>query len=170
MTRKLLRLPASGYTAEEAAGTLCSYEMGNVSLPPGNAPHCSLLEMVDEELAKDISDFEKLVLRSPDGLADLFDKTDEPKTFRDPAFTDPHTWVHFVCELHVSGLIRFTGKPRIINGCFFVAKKPKPGARRELKFILDCRAANRLFRPPRRTLLGRIESLATLRLPGGAGG
>ena len=63
-------------------------------------------------------------------------------------------------------MIHFSDSVKVINGIFFVSKKRAPGKPRRLRMILDCRNTNLFFRVPPVTVLGSVESLSKVRIPG----
>ena len=164
--KRTLRHSATSYDQVEGVGSLCSCEPGCVSLPRDDDPHCQLRDVLPESWGDQVEDFSRSLLRPPIEMADLLDDVEGgPNSYHDPSFTDPDTWAEFVKELFECGLITFTTCPRVINGVFVVSKTAKAGAKRLLMMILDCRAANRLFRQPPSTLLCGIEAMARLRMP-----
>jgi len=93
------------------------------------------------------------MLLSEAELAAVIDDTELPGCYFDPVLErSPQKYASFIAELYNCGVLGFTGTPRVVIGCFFVKKKNK-----KLRFIIDARRANRLFRRPPRTRLGSSE-------------
>jgi len=162
-----LRKSATAYQDAEAAGSLVSYESGSVSLPRDQSTGADILDALDAETRATILDFRACLLKSPEEISQLYDDTSSFGTsYHDPAFDDPGAWARYVREMFDCGLIHLTDSVSVINGVFFVLKKSVPGKPRRLRMILDCRNANLLFRHPPRTVLGSVESLGRVRIPG----
>ncbi len=60
--------------------------------------------------------------------------------------------------------LKFIKRAKLVNGVFFVSKKRAKGKPKRLRMIIDCRTANKFFKPPPRTVLGSVEALTRLRL------
>ncbi len=162
-----LRKSATAYQDVEAAGSLVSYEPGSVSLPRDQSTGADILDALDAETRATVLDFPACLLKSPEEISQLYDDTSSFGTsYHDPAFDDPGAWARYVREMFDCGLIHLTDSVSVINGVFFVLKKSVPGKPRRLRMILDCRNANLLFRHPPRTVLGSVESLGRVRIPG----
>ena len=68
----------------------------------------------------------------------------------------------FVLDLHHRGLVGWTRQPLERAAVFFVKKKENM-----MRMIIDCRLANRRFRPPPGVVLANPECLARLEAPSG---
>ncbi len=156
---RTLRKPSSAYSSAEPAGVLSSYEPGTVSLPcdSDSSRCCRLVDSVSESTRELVEHFKVHMLKSPEEISALYDVTSTFADFyHDPAFTDELTWATFVKELFDAGILKFIKRAKLVNGVFFVSKKRAKGKPKRLRMIIDCRTANKFFKPPPRTVLGSV--------------
>lgn len=107
--------------------------------------------------------FEDEMLLSPEEQAGVLGRGLEGLCYMDPILAnDPKKYHQFIADMHRSGLLDYTLKPKVQVGAFVVTKK---GDKQRL--IVDARKTNRLFRTPPTTLLGSMECWGRLEVDQG---
>ena len=149
--RQLLKR-GTGYS-NESPGTLASYVRERISLPRDQGHAVSLESILPPTDRHVLENFEEEMLLSPEEQAGVLEKGLEGLCYMDPVLAnDPKKYHQFIADMHRSGLLDFTIKPKVQVGAFVVTKK---GDKQRL--IVDARKTNRLFRTPPTTLLGSME-------------
>ncbi|CAK0824653.1 unnamed protein product, partial [Prorocentrum cordatum] len=151
----------AGY-APLGSTSMGSYEYSRVSLPDSVVDAPSLASMFPAQARQYLEELASRMLLPPREAALMRELDGLPGCHTDPLLLQrPRSYGKFVRRALSIGLVTLTRRPKSVLGLFFVKKKD--GAR--LRFIVDCRRSNALFRPPPGVDLLSGEGLGRVEMP-----
>ena len=154
---------AEGYADEPPVGSLCSFNLGKISLPePGWSP-IPLDQLWGQNGRQTVDAFVNNKLLLPNEVGLRLKASGVTKPYSDPVLNDRRIYGEFLVRLHDSGLIDSDLGPASEEVAIFVVSKKNDRQR----MILDCRRSNCHFCDPAHVNLCTGDALSRIEIEKG---
>ena len=154
---------AEGYMDEPAVGSLCSFNLGKVSLPEAGWEPIPLADLWGRNGREFVEDFVTSQLLPPQEVDARLKASGVLRPYSDPLLRQRSNYVALLQKLHGANLIEFSDEEVAENiSIFFVTKKND-----RQRMIIDARRANCHFRDPAYVSLATGDTLSRLEFNAG---
>lgn len=154
---------ASGYSEDQPAGSLASFNAEIVSLPEEGWTPINLVDLWGDDGQIILDDFVSNQLLPPETASIRLEACGVDRPYMDPMLRQGKSYHGFLKRLHASSLVDYSVRPgREQIGLFFVTKKNG-----KLRLIVDARRSNAHFGEPSYVSLSTGDSLGSLEFESG---
>ena len=116
----LAQLLHTGALYGEGPGQLAVFSADRVSLPRDQQAAVRLEDVLPDDAKRDVTNFAEVMMLSGEEHAALIESGYVPGCYFDPVLDkSPKTYAKFLISLFSAGIVKFTARPKVVNGLFF---------------------------------------------------